>query len=203
MMGVLNQKRALPDWLYAPFNTVTQFNDLSSNNTQLTKNGTGLVVNTTNDPNGALQFSTTGWLTTNTAKPLLAKNFKISCEIFIAPASNAFSAFLAQRINSTTNDIEFYSLSDGRLYVVIYFSDNSGETFTGVAVRNQWQSIEMSRIGNVFTLKVDGVIAETKTINKTVRNLSNGIFSIGSASQGSASGNPTGSMRKLRIQVGN
>ena len=72
-----------------------------------------------------------------------------------------------------------------------------------MAVRNQWQSIEMSRIGNVFTLKVDGVIAETKTINKTVRNTSNGRFNIGSANEIDASGTPIGSMRKLRIQVGN
>ena len=190
-------------WLDMPFSTTTLLNDQSGNNRQLTQKSGGLTVTTTNDANGALRFDGSGFLVTQDSKPLLDKDFNISCEVFIEAVSDFYSVFLAQRVTSATKDIEFYSLQDGRLLVVIYFSDNSGETFTGVAVRNQWQSIEMSRIGNVFTLKVDGVIAETKTINKTVRNISNGKFNIGSANEVFASGTPTGSMRKLRIQVGN
>ena len=190
-------------WLDMPFSTTTWLNDQSGNNRQLTQKSGGLTVTTTNDANGALRFDGSGFLVTQDSKPLLDKDFNISCEVFIEAGSDFYSVFLAQRVTAANNDIEFYSISDGRLYVVIYFSDNSGDTFTGVAVRNQWQSIEMSRIGNVFTLKVDGVIAETKTINKTVRNISNGKFNIGSANEVFASGTPTGSMRKLRIQVGN
>ena len=185
-----------------PFSTTTWLNDQSGNNRQLTQKSGGLTVTTTNDANGALRFDGSGFLVTQDSKPLLDKDFNISCEVFIEAGSDFYSVFLAQRVTSATKDIEFYSLQDGRLLVVFYFSDNSGENFTGVAVRNQWQSIEMSRIGNVFTLKVDGVIAETKTINKTVRSDSNGLFNIGSANEIDASGTPTGSMRKLRIQVG-
>ena len=184
-----------------PFSTTTWLNDQSGNNRQLTQKNGGLTVTTTNDANGALRFDGSGFLVTQDSKPLLDKDFNISCEVFIEAVSDFYSVFLAQRVTSATKDIEFYSLQDGRLLVVIYFSDNSGETFTGVAVRNQWQSIEMSRIGNVFTLKVDGVIAETKTINKTVRSDSNGKFNIGSANEIDASGTPTGSMRNLRVQV--
>ena len=189
-------------WLDMPFSTTTLLNDQSGNNRQLTQKSGGLTVTTTNDANGALRFDGSGYLVTQDSKPLLDKDFNISCEVFIEAGSDFYSVFLAQRITSANADTEFYSLQDGRLLVVIYFSDSSGETFTGVAVRNQWQSIEMSRIGNVFTLKVDGVIAETKTINKTVRSDSNGLFNIGSANEIDASGTPTGSMRKLRIQVG-
>ena len=189
-------------WLDMPFSTTTLLNDQSGNNRQLTQKSGGLTVTTTNDANGALRFDGSGYLVTQDSKPLLDKDFNISCEVFIEAGSDFYSAFLAQRVTSATKDIEFYSLQDGRLLVVFYFSDNSGENFTGVAVRNQWQSIEMSRIGNVFTLKVDGVIAETKTINKTVRSTSYGRFNIGSANEIDASGTPTGSMRKLRIQVG-
>ena len=188
-------------WLDMPFSTTTLLNDQSGNNRQLTQKSGGLTVTTTNDANGALRFDGSGYLVTQDSKPLLDKDFNISCEVFIEAGSDFYSAFLAQRVTSATKDIEFYSLQDGRLLVVFYFSDNSGENFTGVAVRNQWQSIEMSRIGNVFTLKVDGVIAETKTINKTVRSDSNGLFNIGSANEIDASGTPTGSMRNLRVQV--
>ena len=200
---VFSQSGSQSSWLDMPFSTTTWLNDQSGNNRQLTQKSGGLTVTTTNDANGALRFDGSGFLVTQDSKPLLDKDFNISCEVFIEAVSDFYSVFLAQRVTSATKDIEFYSLQDGRLLVVIYFSDNSGETFTGVAVRNQWQSIEMSRIGNVFTLKVDGVIAETKTINKTVRNISNGKFNIGSANEVFASGTPTGSMRKLRIQVGN
>ena len=201
-LGVLKQRKNITSWAEFPFSTFTQFQDISGNNRQLTQKSGGLTVTTTNDANGALRFDGSGFLVTQDSKPLLDKDFNISCEVFIEAGSDFYSVFLAQRVTSVLSDIEFYSLSDGRLYVVIYFSDNSGETFTGVAVRNQWQSIEMSRIGNVFTLKVDGVIAETKTINKTVSSDSNGRFNIGSANEIDASGTPTGSMRKLRIQVG-
>ena len=71
----------------------------------------------------------------------------------------------------------------------------------GVAIRNQWQSVEMSRVGNIFTLKVDGVVAETQVFNKTVRNTSNGKFNIGSANEVFASGTTTGSMRNLKIYI--
>ena len=201
-LGVLKQRKNITSWAEFPFSTFTQFQDISGNNRQLTQKSGGLTVTTTNDANGALRFDGSGFLVTQDSKPLLDKDFNISCEVFIEAGSDFYSVFLAQRVTSATKDIEFYSLQDGRLLVVFYFSDNSGENFTGVAVRNQWQSIEMSRIGNVFTLKVDGVIAETKTINKTVRSDSNGKFNIGSANEIDASGTPTGSMRKLRIQVG-
>ena len=200
-LGVLKKVTAQVAWLDTPFSTATQLNNLVLNGVQLVQEGTGLTVSTANDANGALQFSTTGWLTTSTPKPLTDKDFNISCEVFIATGSNMYSAFLAQRITSSLNDIEFYSISNGQILVVIYFSDDTGENFTGVAIRDQWQTVEMSRVGSTFSLKVDGVVAESKTINKIIRNYSGGTFSIGSASQGAASGNPTGSMRNLYIQV--
>ena len=203
--GVLCQRKsfgALLDWLDTPFSTATQLNNLVLNGVQLVQNGTGLAVSTANDANGALYFSgSAAWLTTSTPKPLGGKDFNIRCEVFIATDSNLYSVFLAQRINSYYSDTEFYSLSDGRLWVVTYFSDDSAETFTGVAIRNQWQTVEMSRVGSTFSLKVDGVVAESKTINKTIRNLSGGTFNIGNANQLEGTGPCTGSMRNLYIQV--
>jgi hypothetical protein len=129
------------------------------------------------------------------------KDFNIRCEVFIATGSNFYSMFLGQRINSYYSDIEFFSSLNGQLHVVIYFSDDSDEAFTGVAIRNQWQTVEMSRVGSTFSLKVDGVVAESKTINKTIRSRSGGKFNIGNANQMAASGTCTGSMRNLYIQV--
>lgn len=192
---------AQSSWLDMPFSTTTQLNDQSGNNRQLTQKSGGLTVTTTNDANGALRFDGSGYLVTQDSKPLLDKDFNISCEVFIEAGSDFYSAFLAQRITSFNADTEFYSLQDGRLLVAIYFSDNSGYAFMGVAIRNQWQSVEMSRVGNIFTLKVDGVVAETQVFNKTVRSTSNGKFNIGSANEVFASGTPTGSMRNLRVQV--
>ena len=194
-------KKHTAGWLDTPFSTVTQLNNLVLNGVQLVQNGTGLTISTTNDANGALYFSGSAWLTTSTPKPLMDKDFNISCEVFIATGSNSYSVFLAQRWDSYFSDTEFYSLLDGRLLVVIYFSDDSGEAFTGVAIRNQWQTVEMSRVGSTFSLKVDGVVAESKTINKTIRNLTGGAFSIGNANQAIESGICTGSMRNLYIQV--
>jgi hypothetical protein len=188
-------------WLDTPFSTVTQLNNLVLNGVQLVQNGTGLTISTTNDANGALYLSGSAWLTTSTPKPLMDKDFNISCEVFIATGSDTYSVFLAQRVDSYYSDTEFYSLLDGRLWVVTYFSDDSVETFTGVAIRNQWQTVEMSRVGSTFSLKVDGVVAESKTINKTIRNLSSGTFNIGNANQTIGSGTCTGSMRNLYIQV--
>ena len=202
-------KKHIAGWLDTPFSTVTQLNNLVLNGVQLVQNGTGLTISTTNDANGALQLIATGWLTTSTPKPLMDKDFNISCEVFIATGSDTYSVFLAQRWDSYFSDTEFHSISDGRLLVVIYFSDGTSELFTGVAIRNQWQTVEMSRVGSTFSLKVDGVVAESKTINKTIRNLSGGPFSsfgggtfnIGNANISSGSGTCTGSMRNLYIQV--
>ncbi len=203
LLGVLAKKKSSDpiDWINCRFNTNTQLNDESGNNRQFTQQNGGLTVTTTNDPSGALRFDGSGYLVTQDSKPLLDKDFNISCEVFIEAGSDFYSNFLAQRITFTDTDTEFYSLQDGRLLVVIYFSDNSGYAFTGVAIRNQWQSVEMSRVGNIFTLKVDGVVAETQVFNKTVRNTSNGKFNIGSANQAFASGTPTGSMRNLKIYI--
>lgn len=200
LLGVGGKKKA-SDWINCKFNTTTQLNDTSGNNRQFTQKSGGLTVTTTNDANGALRFDGSGYLVTQDSKPLLDKDFNISCEVFIEAGSDFYSAFLAQRITSSEADTEFYSLQDGRLLVNIYFSDNSGYAFMGVAIRNQWQSVEMSRVGNIFTLKVDGVVAETQVFNKTVRSTSNGKFNIGSANEVFASGTPTGSMRNLRVQV--
>ena len=194
-------KKHIAWWLDTPFSTVTQLNNLALNGVQLVQNGTGLTVSTANDANGALYFSGSAWLTTSTPKPLMDKDFNISCEVFIATGSDLYSVFLAQRIESYHSDTEFYSLLDGRLLVVIYFSDDTSESFTGVAIRNQWQTVEMSRVGSTFSLKVDGVVAESKTINKTIRTYSSGKFNIGNANQASGSGTCTGSMRNLYIQV--
>ena len=194
-------------WLDTPFSTVTQLNNLVLNGVQLVQNGTSLAVSTANDANGALDFSGSAWLTTSTPKPLMDKDFNISCEIFIATGSNFYSVFLAQRWDSYFSDTEFLSISDGRLLVVIYFSDDTSEFFTGVAIRNQWQTVEMSRVGSTFSLKVDGVVAESKTINKIIRNFSGGpfysggTFNIGNANRSIESGTCTGSMRNLNIQV--
>jgi len=188
-------------WLDTPFSTATQLNNLVLNGVQLVQNGTGLTVSTANDANGALDFSGSAWLTTSTPNPLMDKDFNICCEVFIATGSDFYSVFLAQRISSYYSDTEFYSLSNGLLLVVIYFSDDTVENFTGVAIRNQWQTVEMSRVGSTFSLKVNGVVAESKTINKTIRNLSGGKFNIGNANQTNASGTCIGSMRNLYIQV--
>lgn len=190
-------------WINSPFNTITQLTDVSANNRQFTQKNGGLTVTTTSDPSGALRFDGSGWMTTVDTFDLFAKDFNISCEIFIENGSNYYSVFLAQRLNSAFADIEFLSIQSGQLQVYVYFDDNTNAVFTGTAIRNQWQTVEFKRVGNVFMLTVDGVIADTQTINKTVKSVSNGVLNIGNANSGDQSGTCTGSMRNLRIQVSN
>lgn len=193
---------AAPYWINCLFNTSTQLNDISGNNRLFVQQNGGLTVTTTNDTNGALRFNGTGWMTTVDTFDLLANNFNISCEVFIENGSDFYSVFLAQRINSFLADIEFFSLQDGRLLVNVNFDDNTGFGFVGTAIRNQWQKVEFKRVSNVFTLTVDDVIADTQTINKTVKSVSNGVLNIGNANDGSSSGTCTGSIRNLRIKIG-
>lgn len=188
-------------WINSPFNTITQLTDVSANNRQYTQKNGGLTVTTTNDANGALRFNGNGWMTTNDTFDLFAKDFNISCDVYIENSSDYYSVFLAQRIYSTLADIEFYSIQDGRLLVNVYFDDNTGFGFVGTAIRNQWQTVEFKRVGDVFTLKVDDVIADTQTINKTVKSVSNGVLNIGNANDSSSSGTCTGSMRNLKIYI--
>ena len=188
-------------WINSPFNTNTQLNDESSNNRQFAQRNGGLTVTTTNDPSGALRFNGSGWMTTVDTFDLFAKDFNISCEIFIENSSDYYSVFLAQRINAALVDIEFFSVQDGRLLVSVVFDDNTGLLFVGTAIRNQWQTIEFKRIGNVFTLTVDNVVADTQTSSKTVSSVSNGVLNIGNANDGDQSGTCTGSMRNLKIYI--
>ena len=192
---------SLQYWIDAPFNTITQLNDESGNNRQFTQINGGLTVTTTHDPSGALRMNGSGWMTTVDTFDLFAKDFNIYCEVFIENSSDFYSVFLAQRLNAAFVDIEFYSLQDGRLLVNVYFDDNTGFSFVGTAIRNQWQTVEFKRVGDVFTLKVDGVIADTQTINKTVKSVSNGVLNIGNANSGDQSGTCTGSMRNLKIYI--
>ncbi len=203
LLGVGGKKNA-SDWIDCRFNTITQLNDESGNNRQFTQRNGGLTVTTTNDINGALRFNGTGWMTTVDTFGLLANNFNISCEVFIENGSGFYSVFLAQRLNSTFIDIEFYSLQDGRLLVNIFFDDNTGVGFVGVgaAIRNQWQTVELKRVSDVFTLTVDGVVVDSQTINKTVSSVSNGVLNIGNANDSFSSGTCTGSMRNLKIKIG-
>ena len=188
-------------WINCRFNTTTQLNDESGNNRQFTQRNGGLTVTTTNDASGALRFNGSGWMTTVDTFRLLDKDFNISCDVFIENSSDFYSVFLAQRFHSSLTDIEFYSLQDGRLLVNVYFGDNTGFGFVGTAIRNQWQTVEFKRVGDVFTLKVDGVIADTQTINKTVKSASDGFLNIGNANQLSSSGTCTGSMRNLKVYI--
>lgn len=192
---------SLQYWIDAPFNTTTQLNDESGNNRQFTQRNGGLTVTTTNDASGALRMNGSGWMTTVDTFDLFAKDFNISCDVYIENSSDYYSVFLAQRIYSTLADIEFYSIQDGRLLVNVFFDDNTGVGFVGTAIRNQWQTVEFKRVGDVFTLKVDGVIADTQTIDKTVKSVSNGVLNIGNANDSSSSGTCTGSMRNLKIYI--
>ena len=200
LLGVGAVKK-VGDWINCRFNTATQLNDESGNNRQFTQRNGGLTVTTTNDASGALRFNGSGWMTTVDTFRLLDKDFNISCEIFIENSSDYYSVFLAQRFSNTFIDIEFYSLQDGRLLVNVVFDDNTGFGFVGTAIRNQWQTVEFKRVGNVFTLTVDGVIADTQTINKTVKSVSNGFLNIGNANDSFSSGTCTGSMRNLKIYI--
>jgi len=201
LLGVGAAKK-IADWINCRFNTATQLDDESGNNRQFTQRNGGLTVTTTNDPSGALRFNGSGWMTTVDTFDLFAKDFNIYCEVFIENSSDFYSVFLAQRLNSAFIDIEFFSLQDGRLLVNVYFDDNTAASFVGTAIRNQWQTVEFKRVGNVFTLTVDGVIADTQTINKTVKSVSNGVLNIGNANDSFSSGTCTGSMRNLRIKIG-
>ena len=192
---------SLQYWIDAPFNTTTQLNDESGNNRQFTQWYGGLTVTTTNDASGALRMNGSGWMTTVDTFRLLDKDFNIYCEVFIEDGSDVYSVFLAQRLVSAFVDIEFYSLQDGRLLVNVYFDDNTGFGFVGTAIRNQWQTVEFKRVGDVFTLKVDGVIADTQTSSKTIRSTSNCVLNIGNANELGQSGTCTGSMRNLKIHI--
>ena len=201
LLGVGGKKNA-SDWINCRFNTTTQLNDESGNNRQFTQRNGGLSVTTANDASGALRFNGSGWMTTVDTFDLFAKDFNISCEIFIENSSDYYSVFLAQRINAGLVDIEFYSLQDGRLLVSVVFDDNTWLLFVGTAIRNQWQTVEFKRVGNVFTLTVDSVIADTQTSSKTVNSVSNGVLNIGNANDAFSSGTCTGSMRNLKIKIG-
>ena len=201
LLGVGAEKK-IADWINSPFNTITQLNDASGNNRQFTQKNGGLSVTTANDVNGALRFNGSGWMTTIDTFDLFAKNFNIYCEIFVENSSDFYSVFLAQRLDASHVDIEFFSIQDGRLLVNVYFDDNTGFGFVGTAIRNQWQTVEFKRVGNVFTLTVDGVIADTQTSSKTINSVSNGVLNIGNANDGYSSGTCTGSMRNLKIKVG-
>lgn len=202
-LGVLKKKTSslITHWIDCPFNTANGLNDLSGNSRTFAQVSGGLTVTTTNDPNGALRFNGSGWMTTVDTFDLLAKDFNISCEIFIENSSDYYSVFLAQRINSALVDIEFFSVQDGRLIATVYFEDNTSFGFIGTAIRNQWQTVEFKRVGNVFTLTVDGVIADTQTINKTVKSVSSGVLNIGNANDAYSSGTCTGSMRNLKVVI--
>lgn len=199
-LGVGAVKKVV-NWINCRFNTNTQLNDESDNNRQFTQRNGGLTVTTTNDASGALRMNGSGWMTTVDTFDLFAKDFNISCDVFIENSSDFYSVFLAQRLNSFLIDIEFFSIQDGRLLVNVYFDDDTGFGFVGTAIRNQWQTVEFKRVGNVFTLTVDDVIADTQTINKTVKSVSNGVLNIGNANDVYASGTCTGSMRNLKIYI--
>lgn len=201
MGWLLGVGKKITYWINCRFNTATQLNDESGNNRQFTQRNGGLTVTTTNDASGALRMNGSGWMTTVDTFDLLANDFNIYCEVFVENSSDYYSVFLAQRINSGLVDIEFYSIQDGRLLVNVYFDDSTGAAFVGTAIRNQWQTVEFKRVGNVFTLTVDGVIADTQTINKTVKSVSNGVLNIGNANSGDSSGTCTGSMRNLKIKI--
>ena len=192
---------SLQYWIDAPFNTITQLNDESGNNRQFTQRNGGLTITTTNDASGALRMNGSGWMTTVDTFDLLAKDFNISCDVFIENSSDFYSVFLAQRLNSFLADIEFYSQQDGQLLVNVSFDDNTGVLFVGAAIRNQWQTVEFKRVGNVFTLTVDDVIADTQTSSKTIRSVSNGVLNIGNANDLGQSGTCTGSMRNLKVYI--
>lgn len=200
LLGVGAAKK-IEDWINCRFNTTTQFSDTSGNNRQFAQMNGGLTVTTTHDASGALRFNGSGWMTTVDTLRLLNKDFNIYCEIFIENSSDYYSAFLAQRYNSYLTDMEFFSRQDGRLLASVMFDDSTGLLFVGTAIRNQWQTIELKRVGNVFTLTVDGVIADTQTSSKTIRSTSNGVLNIGNASDEASSGTCTGSMRNLKIQI--
>lgn len=188
-------------WINCPFNTANQLNDLSGNSRAFNNYyWGGLSVGTTYDASGALEFNTSAFITTNDALRLDANNFDISCEVYITSGSDFYSVFLAQRSNQYMADIEFFSRGDGKLLAAITFSDITGFVLEGVAVRGQWQSIRLKRVGSLFTLTVDGVDA-TQTSSKTIRSSSTGVFNIGSADSSSPSGNPTGAIRNLKIVV--
>ena len=200
-LGVLKRTvQSLQSWINCPFNTANGLNDLSGNSRTFTQVSGGLTVTTTNDASGALRLNGSGWMTTVDTFNLQGNDFNISCDIFIENSSDYYSVFLAQRVNSAAADIEFLSINNGQLYVAVYFADNSSTAFLGSAVRNQWQTIELKRVANVFTLTVDG-ISTSQTISKSVRSSSNGVLNIGNANQTDTSGTCTGSMRNLNIQV--
>lgn len=191
----------IPYWINSPFNTITQLTDVSANNRQFTQKNGGLTVTTTNDASGALRMNGSGWMTTVDTFDLFAKDFNIYCEVFIENSSDYYSVFLAQRLDASHVDIEFFSIQDGRLAVSVVFDDNTGLLFVGTAIRNQWQKVEFKRVGNVFTLIVDNVIADTQTSSKTISSVSNGVLNIGNANDGYSSGTCTGSMRNLKIYI--
>ncbi len=204
-LGVLSRKINLwldAPWLDAPFSSATQLNDVSGNARTFQQNyGTSLTVGTTYDANGALQFDGSSSIMTSDVLRLSNQDFEISCDVYITSGSDSYSVFLAQRINSALVDIEFYSLADGRLLVNIYFTDTTGISIVGTAIRNQWQAVKLKRVGSTFTLTVDGVDT-VETSSKTIASNSNGVFNIGSANSGSPSGNPTGAIRNLKIKLG-
>lgn len=197
-LGVLTQKNNIV--LDCPFNTINGLNELSGHDPLFTNYGNPNIL-TTYDAAGALTLNGAQSLTTKSDSiyALGNKDFSIKCDVYVTAGSDFYSQFICQRANQYNAPFELYSLSDGRLLVIVRFTDATDFSYAGVAIRNQWQTVEVKRVGDNFSLILDDVVVNTQNhAEKTVSPYSQ--FTFGMA--GGGTGFVTGAMRNVKIKIG-
>lgn len=186
--------------LDCPFNTASGLNELSGHDPVFTNYGNP-TVSTTYDAAGALTLNGSQSLTTknDTIYSLDDKDFSIKCDVYVTAGSDYYSLFICQRIDSSYAPFEVFSLADGRLLVIVRFTDSTAYVYEGVAIRNQWQTVEVKRVGDNLSLILDNVVVNTQNhAGKTVNPY--GSFILGMA--GGGTGFVTGAMRNVKIKIG-
>lgn len=188
--------------LDCPFNTANGLNELSGHDPLFTNYGNP-SVSTTYDAAGALTLNGNQSLTTKSDSiyALGNKDFSIKCDVYVTAGSDFYSQFIGQRSSSLNAPFELFSLADGRLLAIVLFTDATAFVSEGVAIRDQWQTVEVNRVGDNLSPILDDVVVNTQNhAGKTVKPYDN--FTFGMAGGGSGSGFVTGAMRNVKIKIG-
>jgi len=199
-LGVGSSSGGMITVLDCPFNTASGLNELSGHDPVFTNYGNP-TVSTTYDAAGALTLNGSQSLTTktDTIYSLDDKDFSIKCDVYVATGSDYYSRFIGQRLNSPDAPFEVFSVADGTLLATVRFTDSTEYSSGGVAIRNQWQTVEVKRVGDNFSLILDDVVVDTHNhAGKTVNPYSQ--FTFGMAGVGT--GFVTGAMRNVKIKIG-
>ncbi len=197
-LGVLKKKTL--QVLDCPFNTANGLNELSGHYPAFTNYGNP-TVSTTYDANGALTLNGSQSLTTkgDSIYALENKDLSIKCDVYVTAGSDSYAQFICHRANQYNAPFELYSLANGRILAIVRFTDGTDFYSVGVAIRDQWKTVEVNRVGDNLSLILDNVVVNTQNhAGKTVKPYDH--FTFGMA--GGGSGFVTGAMRNVKIKIG-